>query len=109
MTKKKAPESRRVKRARHKLEKQISDESKRITPQALEKVLKTINHWISRHAKERLDLKSKRLTLFDENKDSAPPTSRLVFELQKRLAKELSEEAEKAEDLRGRVQVQKSS
>ena len=97
---KKAPESSTIQRARKKLKKQMTKENEKITPEALKQVAKNISRWITRHSPERVDLKTKRLTLFDENKHSVPPASRFVTHLKK----EIDEELQKSKkNLRGRI------
>ena len=66
-----APESAKTKRAREKLKRQIEETSRKITPQALEKKSHEIHRWIARHAHHRVVLRSKTISLFDENQNTA--------------------------------------
>lgn len=81
----KAKESAKILKARKKLKQQMAEENKHITSQSLEKMSKAIQHWISRHSRERIDLKNKEITFFDENTHSAQPQSRFVYNLLKTL------------------------
>ncbi len=75
----KAKESPHVLKARQKLKQQIENEGKQLTGHALEKIRKTMRHWIERHAPERVDLKAKLVTLFDENRHSAKVENRFIL------------------------------
>lgn len=66
-----APESAKTKRAREKLKRQIEETSRKITPQALEKKSLEIHRWIARHAHQRVVLRMKTISLFDENQNTA--------------------------------------
>ncbi len=66
-----AEESPKTRRAREKLKKHLDAFEGKITPQALQKKAIEIHRWISRHAADRIVLKSKTISLFDENKNAA--------------------------------------
>ncbi len=66
-----AEESPKTRKAREKLLKQLMQKEKQITSQALEKKTIEIQKWISRHAHNRIILKSKNIGLFDENQNAA--------------------------------------
>lgn len=66
-----AEESSKTRKAREKLKRQLAAVEKRITPQALEKKAIEIHRWIARHAASRVVLKSKAISLFDENQNAA--------------------------------------
>jgi hypothetical protein len=97
----KAKESKQVQKARKKLKLQILEEHKLLTENALKKVSNDIKQWISRHASERVQLKEKDISLFDENKHSAKVHSRFV----KHLLTDLAEGREPVESnkLEGRI------
>ena len=65
-----AEESPKTRKAREKLKKQLEANDKKITPQALERKSIEIHRWIARHAQNRVILKSKSISLFDENQNA---------------------------------------
>jgi hypothetical protein len=75
--KKMAPESAKTRRAREKLKRQIEETQKKITQQALEKKSHEIHRWIARHAQHRVVLRSKTISLFDENQNTAKLSERV--------------------------------
>lgn len=77
----KAKESPQVLKARRKLKKQMAEENKRITANALREMAKNIAHWLARHQKERIPLKDKTITLFDSNRHSARTQSKFINHL----------------------------
>ncbi len=93
----KAKESNQVKKARQKLKKQINEEHKKINPQSIQKMSESIKNWISRHASERVNLKDKSFSVFDENQHSAKVKSHFIRKLNNQLREE------KPNDLGGRV------
>lgn len=66
-----AEESVKTRKAREKLRQKLEAFEKRITPQALEKKTIEIHRWIARHAAHRVVLRSKSISLFDENQNTA--------------------------------------
>ncbi len=66
-----APESIKTKKARAKLLKQLEAVESKINSKALEKKSMEIHRWIARHAPGRVVLRSKNISLFDENKNAA--------------------------------------
>jgi phosphate uptake regulator len=72
-----AEESLKTRKAREKLKKQLDAFEKKITPQALEKKAIEIQRWIARHASNRVALKSKSISLFDENQNAAGLSQRV--------------------------------
>jgi hypothetical protein len=72
-----APESAKTRRAREKLKKQFEETQRKITPQALEKKSHEIHRWIARHAHNRVVLRSKTISLFDENQNTAKLSERV--------------------------------
>lgn len=66
-----AEESYKTKKTREKLRKQLEDHQKQITPQALEEKTIEIQQWIARRASERVVLRDKSISLFDENQNAA--------------------------------------
>jgi hypothetical protein len=83
-----AKESIKTKRAREKLQKQIEENDRQITQDALEKKVKEIQNWIMRHSNQRVILKDKTFDLFDENQNAAEESSKILTmaeELKKKL------------------------
>jgi hypothetical protein len=76
-----AKESPQIEKARKKLSQQMAEENKFITAQALDKIRKSIHYWIARHADDRVNLKSKEIRIFDENRHSAKPQNRFIMNL----------------------------
>ena len=72
-----AEESPKTRKAREKLKKQLDAFEKKITPQALEKKAIEIQRWIARHASHRVALKTKSISLFDENQNAAGLSQRV--------------------------------
>lgn len=66
-----AEESPKTRKAREKLKKHLDAFDRKITPHALERKAIEIHRWISRHASQRIILKSKEISLFDENQNAA--------------------------------------
>lgn len=66
-----AKESDKVIKARKKIELEFSNLEKKINEIALEKTKSSINQWISKYSNERVVLKNKNITLFDENQNAA--------------------------------------
>lgn len=72
-----AEESPKTRKAREKLKRQLEALDKKVTPQALEKKSIEIQRWIARHASNRIALKSKSISLFDENQNAAVLSQRV--------------------------------
>jgi hypothetical protein len=70
-------ESPKTRKAREKLKRQLEANDKKITAQALEKKTIEIHRWIERHAQNRVVLKSKSISLFDENQNTADVSHRV--------------------------------
>lgn len=73
-----AQESLKTRKAREKLKKQLENIEKKITPQALERKTIEIHRWIQRHASQRIVLKSKAISLFDENQNTAKLSQKII-------------------------------
>lgn len=97
----KAAESKQVQKAREKLKHQLQEEQKLVTEEALRKGSEEIKSWITRHQKERIKLRGKDVSLFDENKHPAKLHSRYIKHLIEDLAKPVPPNAER--NLSGRV------
>ena len=85
MEKSLAEESEKTKKARDKLRKRLNSIEEKVTPQAIERKTVEIHRWIARHAPHRIALKTKAISLFDENKNTASISqkiSKLVLNLQ---------------------------
>lgn len=83
----KAEESKQIKKARKKLEKQLLEESKRINEKAIHQMKKAMQAWIERYQHERVELQE-RLELFDENRHSVKVKSKFVQQLMNQLQNE---------------------
>ncbi len=92
MDKKIAQESEKIQRLREKIRKNYSHLDKKIDTQAIEKTKAAMYYWIASHASERVFLKMKNISLFDENQNSAQ-ISRFVRKSLERLSQERVEEA----------------
>lgn len=66
-----AEESEKTKKTREKLRKRLEEIDQGITPQALKRKSSEIHRWIARHASERIALRTKSISLFDENQNAA--------------------------------------
>ena len=75
--KKIASESDKTIKARVKLKKQLEKVDRQVTQEALKRKVQEIHHWISRHAHNRVVLKSKNISLFDENQNTAKLSNRV--------------------------------
>ena len=71
MTKDFAQESLKTKKVREKLKKHLEKIEAQVTQQELSKKIVEIHRWISRHAFQRVTLKEKAFSLFDENQNTA--------------------------------------
>ena len=78
-----APESAKTRKAREKLKRHWSDLEKKITPEALQEKTDEIHRWIARHAHQRIHLKNKNISLFDENQNAAKISQRVKTIAQK--------------------------
>lgn len=97
----KAKESPQVQKARKKIKQQLAAAEKRINDEALKEMRLLIQRQIARHHAERVDLKTKVVTLFDENKHPAQTESKFV----NRLLKDLKHppKSKKKSELEGRI------
>ena len=93
-----AKESAHVAKAREKLKQKIERENLRMTQEALRQMARVIELQLARHEGERINLKTKEIELFDENRHSAKVKSKFVAHL----LGQLKAEKPKAE-LKGRV------
>lgn len=93
----KAKESAQVNKARKKIKRQLEAGEKRINPESLKVMREIIEKQIARHQLERVDLKERLVTLFDENKHPVQTKSRFIL----RLLGELKKGSKK--DLEGRI------
>ncbi len=89
-----AEEKLRTKKIREKLQKRLREMDQSITPQALEKKSREIHRWICLHAHCRVMLKSKAVSLFDENRNAAK-LSQKVSQFSLRLKKFLDQNVPK--------------
>lgn len=73
-----AEESLKTKKAREKLLKRLKEQESRITKEALDKKTIEIHKWISRHADQRVTLRDKTISLFDENQNAAEISQKIL-------------------------------
>lgn len=80
-----AEESIKTKKVREKLKKHLEKIDSKITQQELSRKVIEIHRWISRHAFQRVTLKDKAFSLFDENQNTAKVSlkiAKLLLQLQ---------------------------
>lgn len=82
---KKAKESSHVKKVRQKLRRQLRDKDRQVNEEALRNMRQIIQRQIARHQSERVDLKAREITLFDENQHSAKTQNKFILNLLKKL------------------------
>lgn len=70
-------ESERITKTREKLEKRLKEQEKRVTKENLDEKVRQIHEQIARGAELRVFVKKESLTLFDNNKTSAPSSTRV--------------------------------
>lgn len=83
-----AEESAKTKKVREKLKRRLEEMDQGITSQALKRKVFEIERWIARHARERITLRNKSISLFDGNQNSArlsQKVSVVIENLKKRL------------------------
>lgn len=73
-----AEESSKTRKAREKLKRQFDTLEKEITAKALKEKTIEIHRWIQRHAPDRVILKTKAISLFDENQNAARLSRRVA-------------------------------
>jgi hypothetical protein len=78
-----APESTKTRKTREKLQKHWEEVERRITPEALREKTDEIHRWIARHAHQRVLLRDKNISLFDENQNAAKISQRVTAIAQK--------------------------
>lgn len=91
-----AEESEKTKKTREKLKKRLQEMDQGITPQALKRKSSEIHRWIARRAQERVALKTKSISLFDENQNAAALSQKVSAAMEK--LKQLAEESEKVKN-----------
>ena len=74
-----AEESYKTKKTLEKLRKQLEDHQKKITPQALQEKTIEIQQWIARRASQRIVLRDKSISLFDENQNAAKLSQKVAM------------------------------
>ena len=102
-----AEESEQVKRARRKLKQKLSEIDKLVTPEALSQMTEEIHLWISKNIKDRIDLKNKNISLFDENQNYAHTSNRSIRKLRDVLQEQIiyskKETGALIDQLKGRI------
>lgn len=72
-----APESYKTKKAREKLKERFKLMDAKITKDAIDKKSIEIHRWISKYADQRIALKDKDISLFDENQNAAEVSQKI--------------------------------
>lgn len=114
-----ARESDQVRKARSKLKRQVEEEKKLMTPEAVKEMQEKIYRWIERHSRERINLREKNIelySLFDTNEHPAKTTSKFVQRLRSQISTDSTDikvegkknKVEKKKKLFGRVKKVKS-
>lgn len=98
-----AQESEKTKKAREKLCKQLAAIEQKITSKDLEKKNIEIHQWIARHARHRVVLKTKNISLFDENTNVAQ-MSRSIHNITERLHNQMKSLNEVLKNSQERIQ-----
>lgn len=83
-----AQESAKTRKTREKLKKRLDALDKKITPQALKEKVIEIHRWIALNAGHRVLLRTKEISLFDENQNTADVSrkvSGIVGQVQKEI------------------------
>lgn len=101
-------ESRQVRKVRQKLEKVLQEEHTHFNTKELGEVKHSIYQWIARHEPERVSIKNKSFSLFDENKHSSSPESQYVRSLLEDLKKGFNKKSRRFK-LAGRVKAKTQS
>ena len=78
-----AEESLKTKKTREKLRKRLKEMEREITAQALKRKSIEIHRWIARHASDRVVLRSKSISLFDENQNAAHLSQKVSIVIEK--------------------------
>lgn len=78
-----AEESHKTRKAREKLRQKLLEIDAKITPEALQEKTMEMHRWIARHASNRITLKEKSISLFDENQNAAKLSQRIAKIAQK--------------------------
>jgi len=97
----KAKESPQIQKARKKIKRQLQAADKRINPETLAAMRQLIKLQLARHQPERIALKSRQVTIFDENQHPAKTESRFVTHLLQQLQQ--GEDQPSDNDLEGRI------
>lgn len=74
-----AEESSKTKKVREKLKRHLEKIDEKITQQELNRKISEIHRWISRHASQRVNVKAKSFSLFDENQNTAKISQKISF------------------------------
>lgn len=86
--KKIAEESAQTRKVREKLQTKMGKIEKKITPEALKKKVLEIHKWIAKNAGDRVVLRSKSISLFDSNQNTAQ-TSRKILGVMEQIQKDM--------------------
>jgi len=76
--KKNENESSHIKKYRKKLEDTMNKEKKQFSAEAITKTKSSMHKWIRNHSKERINLKTRVIDLFDEKKHPAEPKKSIL-------------------------------
>jgi len=73
-----AEESAKTQKVREKLKKHFEKLDRQVTQQELSRKVSEIHRWISRHAQQRISIKEKSFSLFDENQNTAQISQKIA-------------------------------
>jgi len=99
----KAKDSAHIRKVREKLERHMAKADKLVNDEALNTMKRLIERQLERTKSQRIDLKSKLVTLFDENQNPAKSESKYVANLMRHLKEPQAEKQPK--QLEGRVKA----
>ena len=100
----KAKESLQIRRARKKIKQQLDESEKQTNEEALHKMSKIIQRQLARRSVDRIDLRTKTITLFDENQHPAKTESKFINRLMSQLKQKYHKEAS-LKPLEGRIKI----
>lgn len=100
----KAQESAQIQKARAKIKRQLEAAEKRFNADTLARMSLLIQKQLARHQTERVNLKKRQVTLFDENQHPAKAKNSFVMNLLRQLEQETPSHTEET-PLEGRIKT----
>lgn len=77
----KAKESPQVQKARRKIKRQLKAAERKMNPETLKAMSQLIKQQLARHQSERINLRKREFTIFDENQHPAKTESKFIMKL----------------------------